>query len=245
MEVKGSSSSRPPIGFLNTSLEIRLQIYRYCLLHKKPLEFYHTGSYEYCSSNWSVRGRNKSLLLVSKQIGSEALEVLYGENVFRIDFGGGEDYLIKSFAEANIGRMRRMEFFMQPRCINYGRIMDTTLWSPILANLTKLSIVAEQPDRAQQYDTVPPFEKVMKKWLEWLRSNLQCIATHLSPSCVVEVDDDDRKEASTVMGEIFPSGYRKVQTLTGDFYFYRNNYSLESSYWEEFYDDNYVDSDAS
>ena len=64
----------------------------------------------------------------------------------------------------------------------------------------------------------------MEEGLEWLRVNLREIASRLSRSCIVEVDDDNRKETRAVMRESFPGGYRKVQTLSGDAYFRRNDY---------------------
>ena len=57
---------------------------------------------------------------------------------------------------------------------------------------------------------------------------------------MVEVDDDDKKETSAVMREFF--NYRKIQTKQGDVYFMRNDYSMESGYWDDDYvDDNDVD----
>ena len=118
-----------------------------------------------------------------------------------------------------------MQVVMQPQDVSYGHMLDSTLWSPILAKLTKLSIVAQQPLEAQIYFNAPSFEEEMEEWMEWLRAILQYFARQLPSSCIVEVDDDDRKETSTIIRECLPSGYRKVQTLAGDFYFRRNYYS--------------------
>jgi hypothetical protein len=85
----------------------------------------------------------------------------------------------------------------------------------------------------------------MEEWMEWLRAILQYIVRQLPSSCIVEADDDDRKETSTIMREYLPSGYRKVQTLAGDFCFRRNDYSEESGYWDDDYDDHDIDSNAS
>jgi hypothetical protein len=49
--------------------------------------------------------------------------------------------------------------------------------------------------------------------MKWLRAIPQYMARQLPSSCIVEADDDDRKETSTIMREYLPSGYRKVQTL--------------------------------
>ncbi len=59
------------------------------------------------------------------------------------------------------------------------------------------------------------------------------------------MDDDDRKETSTLMRECLPSGYRKVRTLAGDFCFRRNDYSEESGYWDDDDDDHDIESNSS
>ena len=218
--MKATSSSRPPFGFLDIPLEIRCEIYRYCLLRRKSISvkrpLWDEGNREY----------KNGLLLVSRQIGSEALMVLYSENIFRVNLNSwGEKNLKNFFAEANIGRVRRMEIVTPPppdpsliyQVAEYTYKLDSGLWSRFLANLTKLSIVVTPPLQILVYDKA--FKK--EKGLEWLRRNLQDIASHLSHSCIVEVDDDNSEETRAVLGESFPGGYRKVQTLSGDFYIRR------------------------
>ena len=161
-------------------------------------------------------------------MGSEALVVFYGENIFKVYLSyWGEADLKKFFAEANIGRVRKMEIITPSRfgyppfeTVNYKYKLDSKLWSPFLANLTKLSIVVQQPLRFRPlYPALP-----MKRQLKWLRVTLQDIASHLTRSCIVEVDDNDSEETRVLMGESFPGGYRKVQTLSGDVSFGRNDY---------------------
>ena len=214
--------SSPPVSFLDVPLEIRRQIYQYCLVKKDPVDIHHIFADLFFSSDSLPRDNKKSLLLVSKQVGSEALEILYGKNVFQLYLhnGWGGHHLKGLFAGANIGRMRRMVFVIKPHRIDYGCMLDSTLWSPILAKLTKLSIVAQQPPQGP-YHSSPTFEQVMEKWTEWLRAILQYIARQLSSSCIVEADDDDWKGTSTLMRENLPNGYRKVQTLAGDQIFRR------------------------
>ena len=218
MDMKVTPSSRPPCHFLDTPLEIRREIYRYCLLRRDPVYIHNRFFHVY-------RENKNSLLLVSRQVTSEALVVLYGENIFKVCLSyGGEADLQKFFAEANIGRVRRMEivtpssFNLGPfEVVNHNYKLKSRLWSPFLRNLTKLSIVVNQPLKVRAHHGA--FR--MEEGLEWLRVNLQDIASHLSRSCIVEVDDDDRKETRAMMEESFPGGYRKVQTLSGDVYFKR------------------------
>lgn len=54
---------------------------------------------------------------------------------------------------------------MQPQGVSYGRMLDSTLWSPILAELTKLSIVAQQPLQARTYFNAPSFKQEMEEIL--------------------------------------------------------------------------------
>ena len=243
--MKTSLSSARPIGFLDLPLEIRRQIFQYCLVRKAPVSSYIFID-EYRFSDWGIRDRKKSLLLVSKMVGFEALGVLYGENEFQCHLHGDGGYsLRKDFTEANKRRIRKLQVVMRPQGCFYGRMLDSTLWSPLLANLTKLSIVAQQPLQARMYYNAPSFEHDMEEWMGWLRVILQYISRELRSSCVIEVDDDVRSETSILMKEYFPRGYRKVQTLEGDLIFRRNDYSNESGYWDDDCDDHDVDSNAS
>ncbi|KAM0798469.1 hypothetical protein BDR22DRAFT_859112 [Usnea florida] len=222
MDMKATSPSRPPLGFLDTPLEIRREIYRYCLLRRHPVSIHDP---HYPVFDEGIRKYKNSLLLVSRQVGSEALVVLYGENIFRVFLDDwGELDLKGFFAEANIGRVRRLEIvtpsspYPSFEVANYTYMLDFKIWSPFLANLTKLSIVVDPPIQFRTHDK--GLEK--KKTLEWLRINLQDVASHLSHCCIVEVDDDNSEETRAVLGESFPGGYRKVQTLLGDAYIRRN-----------------------
>jgi hypothetical protein len=50
-----------------------------------------------------------------EKVGVDALEVLYGDNVFQAYLDGGEGYYLKRrFREANMRRIRRMQLVMQP-----------------------------------------------------------------------------------------------------------------------------------
>lgn len=228
--------SRRPTGFLDIPLEIRRHIYQYCLVRDNPVKFRNTCINEYCFSNRDNRDGKISLLLVSRQIGLEALEVLYHDNVFQICLHEeGWSRLKDHFTEVNTRKIRKMQIVIQPCGLSYGRTPNYTPWSPILASLTKLSIVAQQPLSAHIDRNAPWFQERMETWKDWLRAVLQCIASQLQNCCIVEVDDDDKKEASDLMKLCFPSGYRKVQTLAGDVCFKRYEFFEESDYWDNDY----------
>jgi len=189
--------SRRPTGFLDIPLEIRRHIYQYCLVRDNPVKFGNTCINEYCFSNRDNRDGKISLLLVSRQIGLEALEVLYRDNVFQICLREeGWSGLKEHFTEVNTRKLRKMQIVIQPCGLSYGRTPNCTPWSPILAGLTKLSIVAQQPLSAHIDRNAPWFQERMETWKDWLRAVLQCIASQLQNCCIVEVDDDDKKETS-------------------------------------------------
>ena len=199
MEVKVFPSSRQPVSFLDLPLELRRQIYQYCLVREDPIDI------KPCLP------RGTSLLLVSKNVGSEALEVLYGDNIFKIDFREySGDSLQRHFTKANLQRIRKMQVVMIPQPSPYPCMLDPKLWVPALANLTRLFIVAQQPMHP------PTFGHQIEDWVGWLRAVLQHIASQLPTSCIVEVDDDCKNETSALMKEYLPAGYRKVQTLAID-----------------------------
>lgn len=236
-----SPSQRRPVGFLDMPLELRRQVYIYCLVRSAPitLDFLPTSKYHY--SERAVKDEAKSLLLVSRKIGHEAGDVLYSENVFEVHLYGDDGSRLKSnFSKANIQKIRKLQVVMQPEGFFYGRILDSGLWSPILAGLSRFAIVAQQPLQAQTYFSEHSFKRDMKNWIGWVRPMLEYMIPQLSGSCVIEVDDDDREETSDLIRKCIPNGYRKVKTLTGDFIFGRNGSSVDSSHRHEDYD---IDSD--
>ncbi len=239
-----SASSRQPTGFLDLPSELRLQIYRYCLVRSDPVVVYHTPIIPYRRSHWGSLDEKTGLLLVSKKIGLEAIEVLYGDNIFQFSLHlWASQHLKDYFTAANRRRIRKMQVLMQPHGIHYCRMPTSRIFFPVLANLNKLSIVAQQPlqDLASYYP--PPFEDEMHIWIRWLRSLLQFLTRRLPDRCIVEVDDDDSTETSAVMRECLPNGYRKVKTVAGDLYFERNDhsndYSIESGHCDDDYWDYY------
>jgi hypothetical protein len=146
----------------------------------------------------------KSLLLVSKSVGLEAIDLLYGENVFQVFLpGGGAFDPQEVFTEANIRRMRRMKVIIQPYCADYAEMLDPTRWSPILAGLSHLSIMAQQPLHAKPNKALFSLELDMEERMVRLRVFLQYIVHQLPSSLIIEVDDDGRKPTSDLIRECF------------------------------------------
>jgi hypothetical protein len=187
---------------------------------------------------WNINKNKNSLFLVSKQISEEALDFLYGENIFQLHLhGAGEYFLRQKISERNRRRMRYILAIAQPKGVSFqpGRKPDNALWSSILPNLKVFRLVAQQPPEAAGYDNAPTLEQEMDRWLTWIKPFLECFGRHLLSTVVVEVDDDDRKETSELVKEGLPNGYRKVRCrLAGDLIFKRGQFSIESGYyWDD------------
>ncbi|KFY77553.1 hypothetical protein V498_09303 [Pseudogymnoascus sp. VKM F-4517 (FW-2822)] len=246
----------PPTGLLRLPFEIRLQIYGYCIPQKRVIEViqpHFDTSFEDCTLEFednvnivanpdmefdpdSEYGAS-FVFLLSKQISKEALDVLYGDNMFMIHLHDeGEILLKKNFSEANRQRMRYLLVTAEPRGVSYTpeRMPDNALWRSVLPQLKVLRIVAEQPLEAGHYYNVPTLEQDMDCWLNWIRPFLQCFRRHLSKHTTVQIDGDGRVEIMALIKKCLPSGYREVRCrLAGDFIFRRGRFSRESGYWDD------------
>jgi hypothetical protein len=158
------------------------------------------------------------VLLVSRQLSEEALNVLYGENVFEFCLRSSIQTIFSQFAPANRQRIRRLQllashgipFYESPLDLN-RHVPPPILESlaPILASLTRLYIVAEQPLGS---------ERETQKWLTQLKFVLEYVNQYVSSRATIEVDDNNMEETSELVKKCFPNGYRKVRTQTGDAY---------------------------
>ena len=193
------------------------------------------------SSRGIQRNRN-SLLLVSKQISEEALEYLYGENIFKLNIHEGDEYhLRKNFSEQNIRRMRYLLVIAVPMGVSYGRKKgpDNILWSWILPNLKVFRLLALEPSVAGlRWSVATPAQE--EEWAEWIKPYLECFGQHLQSKTSVEVDVDDRKETAELIQQCLPNGYEKVRCrLLGDYLFKRGHFTWESGFWDD--DDEFLE----
>jgi len=227
------SQKAHPTGILDLPLELRREIYRHCLIRKGFIDAYFVLIDEYSFSEWGIRDNKKSLLLVSKQISEEASEILYGENTFSYLFNADSGYYFKkNFSVSNIARIRKLCVIMQDSGCQYPNDMpDMTLWSPILARLTRLVVVAKQPLEPRTYWNAPSFESELREWESWFGATVGYISQQVPSTVVVEVDDDDRAETDALVKKYFADRHRKVCTIRGDLLFNRRAYSVESGYF--------------
>jgi hypothetical protein len=150
------------------------------------------------------------ILRVSRQISEEALNLLYGCNLFIILINGGaHDNLLETLK------------------------IDDRLWVPLLTDLTRLCLVAQQPLRAVGYYNAPSLEEDMREWVAWLEPILRYLARIIPKPSIVEVDHNHLTETGELVEKCFPSGYEIIQTVTGDKKFMRDEFLCESGYWED------------
>ena len=94
-------------SLLDLPLELRREIYRYCLVREAPIRASGKVYSEKHFTNGGHRVKRMSLLLVNKQINVEALDILYGENYFLISMTATEGVnLKKRFAKHNLTKIR-------------------------------------------------------------------------------------------------------------------------------------------
>jgi len=189
------------------------------------------------SDFWNPNKNKNSIFLLSKQISEETLDILYGDNVFKLSLHGeGEYYLKKNFTDRNRQRMRFLVLLAEPRGVSYTpeMVVDDALWRSILPHLKGLRLLLEQPVEARDYYNAPTLEQHMDRWVNWIRPFLQCFGQHLSIRTNVQIDNDGRIETGAIMKECLPHGYREIRCRHfGDLVFKRGRFSWESGYWNE------------
>jgi len=231
--MRGIQSLHPtrPTGLLGIPLEIRLEIYRYFLIRQEPIKLqfltFHPNQWPSKDDNPLNAKRRTVVLLISRQLSEEALNVLYGENVFEVALHWGSQSILSQFAPANRQRIRRLQILARPTGVFYGSPLNLNphILPPILASLTRLYIVPQQPLEVRTFDNAPRLEQEMHKWLAWLKPVLEYVNQYVSSRATIEVDDNDMEETSELVKRCLPNGYRKVRTLAGDMWFMRGMFS--------------------
>lgn len=188
-------------------------------------------------ASWDLIKNQNSIFLLSKQISEEALDVLYGDNVFKLYLHGeGESYLKMNFSHQNRQRMKYLLLIAQPRGVSYTpkNRVDDVLWRCMLPHLKGLRIVAEQPVEGGSYYGAPTHKQEMDCWINWFPPYMQCFGQYLVRETKIGVDADDHAETEELVKKCLPYGYQKIQCrLVGDFIFKRGQYSWESGYWDD------------
>jgi hypothetical protein len=103
--VSGTASTKPqPTSFLDLPLELRREAYHYTLVREEVIDVCKTEGAE--QSAFAVK--EMSLLLVCRQIHSEAADFLYGENMFKYRVDAAHGFQVSTFGSVNIARIRKL-----------------------------------------------------------------------------------------------------------------------------------------
>jgi hypothetical protein len=245
-----SQCSSQPSGFLCLPLELREKIYFHLLLRSAiHVQYLNFEVDPWIRSIWEdserlalydevediAPKRKTGILSVSRQISEESLNVLYGRNLFIVTVHGGAHNKLLKFGTANIRRIRYLRLVAQPMGICFPEPMefDSQLWIPLLTDLSQLCLIVQQPLRVGGYFNAPTLEEDMQEWVVWLEPILRYLARNILETTIVEIDDNNLVETGEVVQKCFRSGYKKVQTETGDRIFERGMFSWESGYWDD------------
>lgn len=179
--------------------------------------------------------RKTGIFSVSRQISEEALNVLYGRNIFIVHIHNGAHRNLLKFGTANIRRIRHLRIVAQPTgtCFLEPMKFDSQLWVPLLTDLSQLCLVMQQPTEVRCYHNAPNLEVEMRVWVAWLEPILRYLAQNITETTSVGIDDNSLVETADVVQKCFRSGYKEVHTVTGDRIFKRGMFSWESGYWDD------------
>lgn len=184
------------------------------------------------------------LLLALRQIREEVLDVLYGENVFRVAVGkrSSERAVRIGFSQSKLQRIRHVMFIYKQFSNCPGTVpefsIDRRLWDDILPNLTTLHFVAEQPTGDLENhagDCLRTVADQMRVWLQELPPTLAYLGRTLSPSALFLVDVDGTKVTSGLIDASLGRKWEHVRTTTGDILFrrpstYRRHHVLDQTF---------------
>ncbi|KAB5577495.1 hypothetical protein GE09DRAFT_1260136 [Coniochaeta sp. 2T2.1] len=176
----------------------------------------------------------RALLLASRRIREEVLDVLYGENTFRIIVGprfDAEDFKSK-FPKEKRGRIRRLELIYKQFGTFAGDVpecwMPTFIWQDIIPNVMKLTVVFEQPtgDLIQHgRGCKRSVEDQMKLWCAELPPLLNDLGGLLPATAKIHVDVNRKNVTARLfmkhLGRPFKywrtrTGYRLFRTVRGE-----------------------------
>ena len=194
---------------------------------------YEWGEYFGAEVMWEWR---TAILGVSKAISNEALDVLYGRNTFVVNVHANGYRKFLKFGAANLRRIRHLRIVAASDvtyCLE-PLIFDPQLWLPLLKDLQHFCLVAQQPTVAQGFYKINTsnLEEDVGVWMDWLDPILRYFGENLPKTTVISLDDDDHAQTTATMEKHFIHGFQKFKTGTGDFYFKRGQFAMETGYWD-------------
>lgn len=203
--------------------EIRLKIFRCLLVLQHPINLTFLASKAPRTSVRTSIGETAALLRVSQQIGNEAADMFYGENIFQIEMflrlSVDTQSCVSFLPSSGRQRIRRLQLcFLNIGQESAGPLhLEPTLWTPILSSLIKLSIVA--------CDAVLPADishGSFDAWRAWVMPSLRYLNASIPHDLIVDVDDDHKPRLRSLLEICFADRTRSIRTEVGNVIFARS-----------------------
>lgn len=152
----------------------------------------------------------RSLLLASRQIRDEALDVLYGENLLCVNVSKASRHsepLKRLIDEGKSGRIRHIMLVLTHEIPSYGSdeervigcfcfAMDPEIWNPLLSNLKTLRIVVDQARLALRRDLDDHVETCPeRRFIELWHETIESITSYVGKTIPAELVDGLRTAA--------------------------------------------------
>ncbi|OIW28632.1 hypothetical protein CONLIGDRAFT_703727 [Coniochaeta ligniaria NRRL 30616] len=189
----------------------------------------------------------RSLLITSHQIREEVLDILYGENVFRVAVGkySCERALRNGFSKAKMQRMRHIMILYEQLSSSSGDgpefRLDRNIWDRVLPNLSTLHLLASQPKEEvyiHRRDCRRSVAQMKMVWMKEVPPILAYLGRTLSQTATIMVDVDMWKVTSDLLDKFLGRNWSQVRTTTGDTLFQRPSTLHHESKWtDEIFDD--------
>ncbi|CAG8975814.1 hypothetical protein HYALB_00009394 [Hymenoscyphus albidus] len=170
--------------------------------------------------------KTQNIFCVSKQISREVLPILYGQNLFEIDwFGHGGEACLARLSKDNRRSIRSVCIFATAPPSNIRNtyaprtLPKDAIWSPMISKLKKLQMVLDRGNLEDKYswlfledgkllETKSSDEKT-QMWSLWIKRFLEYFTGRLSAGCCVEVDTCGSEHTASVVAECLGSNYVK------------------------------------
>ncbi|KAH7635372.1 hypothetical protein B0T09DRAFT_277140 [Sordaria sp. MPI-SDFR-AT-0083] len=151
-----SESEPKTIGFLNLPLEIRILIYREVVVQPDTLEISRCRPVFECLQDADTT----AILSLNHQTRTEALEVFYSENTFRIVADEDNEGLLSRLPQADHLPIRRLELThpviasSPSSTMLYRPDVGNKAWMSVLSNLKSLCIIVIEPSRLPVHEEI-------------------------------------------------------------------------------------------
>ncbi|KAB5578339.1 hypothetical protein GE09DRAFT_546292 [Coniochaeta sp. 2T2.1] len=166
----------------------------------------------------------KGLLLTSRSVREEVLDVLYGENLFCIDMFAKSHFLTSHLGLEKMGRVRHLMMLLFPRDED-EIILHTRVFKRIIPNLRSLRIVAEQPflDRQLEEHHEECYQvRSRETWTVAFQRILGLVETKLPvpATLIADVGGGQRNSVFSLLDGL-SHPYQRLRTKIGDRMFRR------------------------